>query len=379
MDENQDKKCARPKLPLFVACRRMLVTACVAVWIVIVCLAFLWRMFFPPVAPYLTDRPLELVRDHLQWIRHELEYNAAAERRQRAFPEGYLFCNSFHAFTLINLAMDYPDDSRLRADVIAQLKALLERTRWDKHTGIIHMGHLNLVRAGFLCLADDDDIEDAFKEDCALLTAAYERTDCASLPSYGNLTWPVDNLAALNALCLHDELFGTDYRKYLDRWIAWMSAHRDRETGLMISQWDRVEKAPLDVPRGCALSWDIAFLGVFAPDFGASEYARYKELMGLEKGTLKGFREWPPGYSRPADVDSGPVIDDIGVAASAFGLAAAKIMRDREYFKGLLGMGEAIGLPTTDGRGRRYFAGHFLLADVLATWAKTHRRWEVIK
>ena len=50
---------------------------------------------------------------------------------------------------------------------------------------------------------------------------------------------------------------------------------------------------------------------------------------------VTGFREWPVGVDRAADVDSGPIVSGIGAAASALGIAAARAMGDDALAKRL--------------------------------------------
>ena len=45
-------------------------------------------------------------------------------------------------------------------------------------------------------------------------------------------------------------------------------------------------------------------------------------------GGLVGFREWPRGVERPADMDSGPIVFGIGTAASALAIGAARAQGD---------------------------------------------------
>ncbi|MDP6945288.1 MAG: VCBS domain-containing protein, partial [Myxococcota bacterium] len=48
-------------------------------------------------------------------------------------------------------------------------------------------------------------------------------------------------------------------------------------------------------PRGCALSWTVRYIHLFAPTRAAALWARYKDVFLVRKGIFAGFREWPPG------------------------------------------------------------------------------------
>lgn len=76
------------------------------------------------------------------------------------------------------------------------------------------------------------------------------------------------------------------------------------------------------------------------------------------------------------DSDTGPVIGGIGVAATGFGIAAARSQGDLENLRGMLFGLELLGMPWWSPRGEKsYFGGIMLLPDVLALWGKTVRNW----
>ena len=133
----------------------------------------------------------------------------------------------------------------------------------------------------------------------------------------------------------------------------------------------------LAVPRGCALSWSLAFMPNFAPELTASQYQVYRDKWFVHIAGTTGVREWPVGHEGGMDADSGFVVGGIGAAASGFGIAAAKINGDRENFAGMLRGMELLGFSYWNVRGEKhYFGGKVLLTDVLALWGKTNRVWD---
>jgi MFS family permease len=68
---------------------------------------------------------------------------------------------------------------------------------------------------------------------------------------------------------------------------------------------------------------------VMAPVFGwlADRFSRWL-LIAVSVALWSGFREWPRDVERKADVDSGPIVQGIGAAATAFGLIAARAVGD---------------------------------------------------
>ncbi len=82
------------------------------------------------------------------------------------------------------------------------------------------------------------------------------------------------------------------------------------------------------LPRGCALSWQTRYLAEVLPARAEHDWRAYREHYLVDAGILVGFREWPPGRDRAADIDSGPIVRGVGTAASALAIAAARRMGD---------------------------------------------------
>jgi hypothetical protein len=64
------------------------------------------------------------------------------------------------------------------------------------------------------------------------------------------------------------------------------------------------------------------------PALAKSWWTAYRRHFLTRVAGVPGFREWPQGVERPADSDSGPIVDGVGAAASAFGIAAARAQGD---------------------------------------------------
>lgn len=82
------------------------------------------------------------------------------------------------------------------------------------------------------------------------------------------------------------------------------------------------------VPRGCANSFLVRDTSEFDAPLAATWWAAYRQHFLTPLGPSVGFREWPRGVERRADVDSGPIVFGIGAAASALGISAAKSQGD---------------------------------------------------
>lgn len=158
----------------------------------------------------------------------------------------------------------------------------------------------------------------------------------AHVPSYPAVRarWPADQSATLAALHRYDEAHGAHVAaEPLRRYAEVLAAHRASE-GLPRSEVAGVT-ATSHLPRGCALAYTVRYLAEADPARAQALWQRFRERFLIRSPLATGFREWPPGVERPADADSGPIVQGVGAAASAFGIAAARAMGDEPLAKEL--------------------------------------------
>ena len=152
----------------------------------------------------------------------------------------------------------------------------------------------------------------------------------AHVPSFAGRPqrFPADQSAVLAALVRHDVAHHTALAgEPARRFDAFLTQHTDADTGL---PWSQVagKSASGKLPRGCALSWQTRYLAEALPTRAERDWHLYREHYLVDAGVLVGFREWPPGRDRAADIDSGPIVRGVGTAASALAIAAARRMGD---------------------------------------------------
>lgn len=148
------------------------------------------------------------------------------------------------------------------------------------------------------------------------------------LPSYPGRRerWPADQAATLAGLHRYDHFHQGQTLPPV------AAAFRLRVEGRAIDPatqlpWSEVNgRGTGKWPRGCALSYSIRYLAEADPDLARRWWAPYRAQYLVDRGVLVGFREWPPGVERRADVDSGPIVNGVGAAATAFGIGAAQAM-----------------------------------------------------
>lgn len=308
-------------------------------------------------------------------------------------PEGKLFSYGFYCMALINVASVHRDDQRLISETLKKLELLLPKleaceqeypftvcTELRPTGGVIAAGVCNLVRAGYILIGGNDaKIISSFHKRSSEISEAYSKSALPFLESFPGLRWPVDNCCAIESLRYHDLLFSTDYARLpAERWQDWLLANQNiyDGVGMMIAQVGEKGEI-LDVPRGCALSWTLAFTPGFAPKLDQLQYQNFRTHWFIPVLGTVGIREWNRGQEKYSKISEGPVIYDIGAAASGLGIAATHVHRDQDHFIGLIRGLESIGFPTWNLQGEKsYFGQLFLLGDILAVWGKTCTVWD---
>jgi hypothetical protein len=191
----------------------------------------------------------------------------------------------------------------------------------------------------------------------------------------GAYKWPADQAVLLASVALYDRVHKKELSPNLIKgWLRVMeSRYKDEATGLPLPTLDK-KASYADFPRGSALSAMTFYMAQFAPRDGAKLYERYREAYSAEVVGLGGFREWPPGSSRGADSDSGPVLLGVGTAATRLGLGPARIYRDARQYALIQTTATTLGLPTVVLDQRRYLTSPVLVEAILFSGA-TARVW----
>lgn len=156
-----------------------------------------------------------------------------------------------------------------------------------------------------------------------------DRSPLGILNDYPNECYPTDVMMAIASIRRADAALGTDHAAFAARAIRGFEGKLLDELGLPPYNADLFTGKALDGSRGCGISYACMSAPYVWPDVARNWYALYEKYFWQERYGLHGFREFPRNYASGEwymDVDSGPVLGGIGVSASAFGLAASRIM-----------------------------------------------------
>jgi hypothetical protein len=173
------------------------------------------------------------------------------------------------------------------------------------------------------------------------------------LDDYPGQCYPVDIVPAIAAIRRADAVLGTDHAAFVARAIRGFQGTRlDADTGLPAYVVSSKTGQAKDTARGVGLSFMVTWAAPLWPDVTTHWYERYAELFWQEDRWLAGFREFPRNLDVGwfhLEADAGPIVGGYGVAASAFGIGAARVMGDGARAYQLTAQALAASCPLPDG------------------------------
>ena len=172
--------------------------------------------------------------------------------------------------------------------------------------------------------------------------------------TYPGEVYPADVAAVIAAVALHAEVTGQPANN-LDRFL---DSYRDAFHHP--SGWLRhvgAPGAPHAAARGATTAVAAWFLGLADPVFSRELYEAHAASGARSFLGFGGMREHPPGTLHPVqDMDSGPVVFGMGVAATGFSLAGARQHGDVSGYRARLRTARLVGV-WTGGDSARFTVG----------------------
>lgn len=241
---------------------------------------------------------------------------------------------SFRIIALSQLADGCAAQGRARPEFAAEARACVEaalrRAReLPASSNALHLSHLNLIYgAGDATGACLDEAEHARLSRLLGERSLAEPLKHAASYSGQAFRWPADQSATLASLSRFDAAHGMKTSEApIAAWREVVMRTLDEKTSLPRSELSGTAPGA-KFSRGCANSFLVRYTSEFDPVLAASWWRAYQTHFLTRIGPTVGFREWPNGVERKADIDSGPIILGIGAAASALSISAAKSQGD---------------------------------------------------
>ncbi len=278
------------------------------------------------------------------------------------------------ALGLAQVALAHPE---LKAELVPLIEASVERLIAPETTafgaeawhaaalddlatdrGHAYLGYINLALGMLRIVAPRNRFTGLHDRITDALARRIEHAPHGLIETYPNEAYPADVASVIGSIGLHDRGAGSDHHALLTAWAETFRARWiDPRSGMIFQTGD----ATTGLPRGPARASHTA-LAVYALSFALPELSLdlFRALQRSQHASFFGFgaiREDAPGHGGSADIDSGPVVLGVGVSATGFSLAGARIHGDRALYTELYRTADLFGVPRKSGDGRRFVSG----------------------
>jgi hypothetical protein len=215
------------------------------------------------------------------------------------------------------------------------------------------------LAVGMARLVDGDDFPAEVAAQHDALIAAFERrllaAPTALIETYPDEAFPTDVAAVAAAIAVHGRVTGADHHRVLAHWVRQVRAVQVDAASGFVHQRMKVDGTPVDVPRGSGTglaAWYAGFVDrALAQSLTQALLAHERTLSGF--GAIAEF-DVEEGHG---DIDSGPVVLGVSVAATGFSLAPFRAFGHRDAFQRLFRTTTLFGLPTREGQRLRFRTG----------------------
>ncbi|MEM9847809.1 MAG: hypothetical protein AAF847_07955 [Bacteroidota bacterium] len=316
--------------------------------------------------------------------------NGAAQDMQRIYPEGFLFLHALYVLSWADIAVDFKSDQALLQQSIRSMDQSLGRMQseegkriFPKNTvlkyGAFYNGWTAYAMGKRLSLARDSLLDVRFRAKCKQIAMAYQKSSYEYLESYYQAIWPADNMVCLAALALHDQLYLPKYQTIIDSCLIKVKLNLDQSTGLIPHAVDAQTLAVSEKARGSSQSLMNNFLIEINSTFAKEQFDIYQSLFLEKRLGLLGIREYPIGVEGTGDIDAGPVLWDIGGAASLVGMRTFMRYGKLDIARSLQNTVEAFGLPFCLNQKKCYLLGVLPMADVFIAWGNALNQKQLVQ
>lgn len=305
-----------------------------------------------------------------------------AQKMQQQFPEGFVFLHAMYGLAWSDLISNQPDTSVIYRKGLEELTKSVDAifSPQGKSTftqklaleyGAYYRGWSNYLLAQKLIRTQPsarspEDIQ-LLNKNCKDILVAMHASESPYLESYHESAWPADMVVGMASVNLAQQITGPRYGEDITFWINKVKAHLDSRG--LIPHFTQVNGDVIDGARGSSQALMLGFLYDIDREFALQQYKNYQEHFVDSHLGLKAIREYPLGIDDDGDIDSGPVIWDIGTVATIVGQHTYGKFGDWSRYQATKNAIAAIGFGYTRGEQKKYLFGQLPMADAFLAWS----------
>jgi hypothetical protein len=202
-------------------------------------------------------------------------------------------------------------------------------------------------------LTGDSQYQELLTTQVTSLSAELNNSPYGLLDDYPGQCYPVDIVSAIAAIKRAGELLGNDTEDFVTRSLrGFQDSRLDAQTGLPAYIADPRTGQGYGPARGVGMSYMLIWAPELWPAAAEEWYGKYEQDFWSERTLISGFTEFAKESGMPpfmVEVDAGPVVNHYGVAASAFGIGAAKVNNRVQHAYALAAEALVASWPLPDG------------------------------
>lgn len=342
------------------------------------------KLFYKPeIKQYKNELYNNDVLKQLNFIKTKVD-NHLGEDMQQIYPEGYFFSHVLYGLAVAEMKPLYTDSKLFTINASYEIDKELECLYSKNGTqifpadlkpkyGIFYAGWTNYLLSKLLFNQNQKDSTQIklFERKCDEIYQSFLQNKIPYLESYKGLSWPADNIVAIASLALHDKIFTPKYQTFIANWLTQIKSYLDKD-GLIPHKVDCQTATTLEAAKGSSQSLLLCFLHDIDTIFARQQFNIYKKLFVDYGFGLPGIREHKKGISKSGDIDSGPVILNIGGSASVVGIKTMSIYNEPTLMVGLRNSIEAFGMSSSNKNSKKYLFGKIPIADCFIAWSSTN-------
>ena len=203
----------------------------------------------------------------------------------------------------------------------------------DKYLDTENIFYRMLLIAGltsYQSLSDNNQYEAVLKQQVLSLSRELDQSPYGVLDDYPGQCYPIDVLPAIAVIKRASELLNLDLGNFVQRARRGFEGKLlDPRTQLPSYIADPLKGAGIGPARGVGISYMLIWIKDLWPETAKNWFDLYDRQFVYQTAFASGVREFSrysrETYSWLGDVDSGPIVGGLGVAASAFGIGAARV------------------------------------------------------
>ena len=143
----------------------------------------------------------------------------------------------------------------------------------------------------------------------------------------------------------------------------------DPYTGIIPHKYDALSDSIIEGSRGCSSSLSLLLLSEIDSSFAWNQAKKYEEHFLFNRFGFPAIREYPKGIKGSGDVDSGPVIFDVGFSGTIVGIGAIKKLGYSNLSDKLYNTVCAFGFETGLNK-KKVLGGIMPMGDAFLTWSR---------